>query len=99
MSILALIVVRVLAANVTAGTSNYNITASSAGGTAFTSADNLTVQGWGAPTYTLTANVQCVDFTLSQSAKLNLNGYTLTITGNLNIDDSNNKQLNLGTNG
>ena len=87
------------ATNVTAGTSNYNISASSAGGTAFTSANNLILNGWGNPTYTLTANVQCVDLTLDQSVRLIMNGYTLRVTGNLVISDNNGMQIDLGSGG
>lgn len=82
-----LFVETIQSANITAGTVNYNVSATSAGGTAYTSADNLTFQGW-SPTYTLTEDITVVNLTISQGVTLNLNNFNLTVTGTLLISDN-----------
>lgn len=82
-----LFVQTIQSANITAGTVNYNVSATSAGGTAYTSADNLTFQGW-SPSYTLTEDITVVNLTISQGVTLNLNNFNLTVTGTLSLSDN-----------
>ena len=73
----------VFAATITSTTSgNWNATTIS--GTAYVPTDNISLPGW-THTFNLTSDVTCASLSILNNNVLNLNGKTLTITGNLTI--------------
>lgn len=80
--------INVYSANVNAGTSNSNWSSTSVGGTSYTGADNLLFTSTWNRTYNLTSNVECVNLTIGVGTIINLNGYTLTVTGNMTLQNN-----------
>ena len=87
--------VNVHSANITAGTNSPYWSATNVGGASYTSADNITFDSWN-KTYDLISDVQCVNLTIGKGTIINLNGYTLTVTGNLSLVN-NAVQINMGS--
>lgn len=88
--------INISAANITAGISDFNWTTTQVGGASYSSSDNISFPSNWNNTYNLTSNVTCVNLTIGYGTTINLNGFTLTTTGDLTISN-NTVSINVGS--
>lgn len=60
-----------------------------------TATNVLGLSGWGNPTFTLTEDIVCAGITIAESARLNLNGHTITVNGNVSTGEWNGQGIDI----